>query len=274
MLSKIWLINVVLALFVTFFGFKAYGVWVQGNNGIDIPHMAGKPAQGIPKPAEVSHKRNIPPESTYDVLMTLNLFAPERSEVLPETAKGDEKSRRPNVVEQKNIQQYFRNLTLYGLVITNDSAEALVSHPVAKSALEGRKTTIPRNARRNIRRLTAKQTQWVKVGNTLGDFKVVSIKPDRVLLKAGDQTYDLLLYDKEKLKKREPAKPKTGPNVVGVSVKPKTGSQVPGVIQKTKVVSQTGESSAKPPVLNAKGKSNIPLPIKKRALNAAVPTTR
>ena len=122
--------------------------------------------------------------------------------------------------------------------------------------------------------MMVRQTKWVKVGDTLGKFKVVSIKPDGVQLKVGGESFDLLLYDKEKLKKRGPAKPKTGPNVVGVSLEPKAVSQVTGVAQKTKVVSQVGESPEKPPVLNAKGKSSIPLPNKKGALGAAAPATQ
>ena len=261
MLSRIWLINAVLALVVIFFGFKAYGVWVQGNKGFEIPDMAGKPAQGISKPTEALHKRKIPPESTYDVLMTLNLFAAERAEIIPEAAKPDEKSKKLSAVEQKNTQQYFKSLTLYGLVITNDSAEALVSHPVEKPVLKSGKAVIPKNRRRNIKRLTVKQTQWVKAGDTLGDFKVVSIKPDRVVLKAGDQSYDLLLYDKDNLKKRAAPKPKTGPNVVGVSVKPKAGSKVQKV-------------PAKSPAVKAKEQSAIPFPTKKQASGAIVTKTR
>ncbi len=251
MLTKIWLINVLMAFFVVFFGFKAYGVWVQGNNGLDIPKMTQKPAQRIPKPMEALHKRNLPPESKYEALMSLNLFSPERTEIIPKVAKPDKASIKLSESDQKKIKQYFKSLTLYGLVITNDSAEALVSHPVPKSVLRSRKTKIPKNRRRNIQRATIKKTKWVKAGDTLGDFKVVSIKPDRVLLKAGDQSYDLLLYDKEQLKKRGPAKPKAGPNVVGVSLTPKG-------------VSQAGESPTKSPVLKAKGKSSIPLPIQKK----------
>jgi hypothetical protein len=261
MLSRVWLINVVLGLFLVFLGFKAHGVWVQGENGFHIPDMARKPAREAPKPPGTLHKKKIPPESAYDVLMTLNLFAAERAEILPEAAKPDEKSKKLTSIDKKNIQEYFSSLTLYGLVITNDSAEALVSHPVAKPVPKARKTIIPKNRRRNIKRLTVKQTQWVKAGDTLGDFKVVSIKPDRVVLKAGDQSYDLLLYDKNNLKKRAAPKPKTGPNVVGLSVKSKTGSKVPKVPTKS-------------PVVKAKGQSTIPFPTQKGTSGTPVTKTR
>ena len=221
MFSRIWLFNGILALFVVFFGLKAYGVWIEGSKGDDIPEIGRKNPLGVTNPPKALYDIKIPPESKYDVLMTLNLFTPERTEIIPETKKQDEKSKKLSAVEQKNIKQYFSSLTLYGLVITDDSAEALVSYSVLASGLKGRKTATPKNRRGNVQRMKVKQTKWVKAGDTLGDFKVVSIKPDRVLLKAGEQSYDLLLNDKEKPKKRVPAKPKTSPNVVGVSVAPK-----------------------------------------------------
>ena len=258
MLSRIWLINAILALLVVFFGLKAHGVWIQGNKGGEIPEIAQKkPTRGVTKPSKELYDIKIPPESKFDVLMSRNLFSLERTEIISETEKQDEKSKKLSTAEQKNIKQYFSNLILYGLVITNDSAEALVSYPGLKSALKSRKIAIPENRRRNIQRMTAKQTKWVKAGDTLGNFKVLSIKPDRVLLKVGDQSYDLLLYDKEKFKKRGPAKPKTGPNVVGVSVKPKAGPKVAKV-------------PAKSPVVNVRRQSTTPLPTKKKVSGAAV----
>ena len=185
MLTKIWLINALMAFFVVFFGFKAYGVWVQGNKGFDIPEMTQKPARGIPKSQGALHERKIPPESRYEVLMSLNLFAPQRTEIIPEKAKPDKESKKLSATEQKNMKQYFSNLTLYGLVITNDLAEALVSHPVRKPVLKGGKAVIPKNRRRIIKRLTVKQTKWVKAGDTLGDFEVVSIKPRQGSVKGG-----------------------------------------------------------------------------------------
>jgi hypothetical protein len=93
-------------------------------------------------------------------------------------------------------------------------------------------------------------------------------------LKAGDQSFDLLLYDKGKLKKRAAAKPKTGPNVVGVSVKPKAVSQVTGLGQKLGAAPQMRKSSAKSTALNANRTSNLPLPVKKGNSDAAVPKNR
>jgi len=223
--SRIWLINAILALCVVFLGLKAYGVWIQGDRAVEIPEMEKKPTPKTTKPSKTLYNIKILPESKYDVLMSRNLFRPERTEEIEEVeGQDEEKEKKLSVAEQKNIEQYLSNLTLYGLVITHDSAEALVSYPVSKSALQSKKSAIPKNRRRTIRRISTQENKWVKAGDTLGDFKVVDIKPDRVLLKAGNQSYDLLLYDKENLKKREPAKPKTGPNVVGVSSAPEAAT--------------------------------------------------
>ncbi len=256
MFSRIWPINVILLLLFAFLGLKAYGVWFQGNAGDKTLEMVVEPARKAPEPLAALYEKKIPPGEKYDALIALNLFSPERTETILEAPKPDGKSKKLSASEQKNIKQYLINLTLYGLVITNDSAEALVSYPVAKPVLNGRK-----RKSRNVKRLASRQTKWVKVGDTLDDFKVVSITPDRVLLKVGDQSFDLLLYDKGKLKKRAAAKPKTGPNVVGVSVKLKTGSKV-------------AATPAKTPAVKTKSQSAIPFPTQKKASGTAATKSR
>ncbi|MCF8127564.1 MAG: hypothetical protein K9N10_03540 [Deltaproteobacteria bacterium] len=220
MFSKIWLINAVLLCLFGFLALKAYGVWFHAKTANETPAIAIKSAQSTPKPLAALDDRKIPSETTYDALINLNLFHPDRTETIVGVPAPDAKSKKLSAKEEQNIEQYFTSLTLYGMVITHDSAEALVSYPVSKSALQSRKALIPKNRRRNVPRISAKENKWVKVGDTLGDFKVESVKPDRVVLKTGEKSYDLLLYDKENLKKRESAKPKSGPTVVGVTVTP------------------------------------------------------
>jgi len=220
MLSRIWLTNAILVLLVVFFGLKTYGVWFQENKGLEIPERVQKPTQGVTKPLGTFDESKIPPESEYNALMSLNLFSPERNEIIMDKTDPDKKIKQLSAVEKKNIQLNLKKLTLYGLFITDDSAEALVSHQATKPVRRRGTKLISKNKSLSKKNLTVKQTIWVKAGDTLGDFEVVAIKPDRVLLKAGGQFHDLLLYDKENIKSRRPAKPKTGPTVVGVSVKP------------------------------------------------------
>jgi hypothetical protein len=232
MFSKLWLINVILFFLFAFLALKAYGVWFHENTGEKGPKIPIKSVQASQKPLAALPDRKIPPETAYDDLINLNLFHPDRTETVLVAPKPDAKARKLSAKEKQNIDQYFSALTLYGLVITHDSAEALVSYPVLKSALQSRKSAIPKNRRRNVPRISAKENKWVKVGDTLGDFKVESIQPDRVVLKTGETSYDLLLYDKEKPKKREVAKAESGPNIVGAPAAPKTA--VPNENKKTK----------------------------------------
>ncbi|MBW2708402.1 MAG: hypothetical protein JRD04_03810 [Deltaproteobacteria bacterium] len=117
--------------------------------------MAKKPAQRVTAPVGALDEIKIPPESEYDALMALNLFSPERTEIVP-----GEKTKQLSAGEKKNIQLNLKKLILHGLVITDDSAEALVSHLVAKPVL---KRGAIRNARLIKQRPTVKRAKWVKV---------------------------------------------------------------------------------------------------------------
>jgi hypothetical protein len=212
MVSRIWLINAVLALLVAFFGLKAYGVWFQEDKGNKIPEMTQNPIQTIAKPLRISDKGKIPLESEYDALMALNLFSPERIEILPDETNPKEGKETITTVQQKNLEQNLKRITLYGMVITEDSAEALVSDIAVastgrvKRALGRTKTTKPK----------VRKVKWIKVGDSLGEFQVAEIKPDGILLKAGSMTFDLPLYDRERVKRRAPVRPKAGPTLVGI----------------------------------------------------------
>ena len=254
MVSRIWFVNVILALLVAFLGLKAYGVWSQENSG--IPAMAEKPVQRVVKPLGTFHERKVPPESEYDALMALNLFSPERTEVLADETTPDEKTKTLSAVEQKNIEQNFSKFTLYGMVITDDSAEALVSCPT--TPLVFKRGTKPKRTQ------AVKQTKWVKAGDALDDFKVVAVKPDRVLLEAGGESYDLLLYGNEQVKNRGSAKPKPGPTVLGASVNaPIANVNVKKTISSSttkKAPEATVPSSDRPPAMQG----NIMRDLKKR----------
>jgi hypothetical protein len=96
------------------------------------------------------------------------------------------------------------------MVITDHSAEALISDIALVS-------TLRKGRLRSRKKIEPRKTKWVKVGDALGEFQVAEIRPDGVLLKAGSTTFNLLLYDGEKIKNRAPARPKEGPRVVGLA---------------------------------------------------------
>ena len=211
MISRIWLINVLLAVFVAFFGFKAYGVWSQEQPDAQTTEKTRKPSQAVQRPGTFLNKRQVPPEKDYAALINQNLFSPERIEVLPEDKKPAKQEKKLYTVEKKTLKEMLDKMVLYGLVITDDSAKALVTDVSYKPVVRmGRKL--------KLRKLMVGKTKWVKPGDMVGEFEVTKIESDSIRLRVKDNDYQLLLYDKEKLKPHAPVKQKGGPIVVGSAV--------------------------------------------------------
>jgi hypothetical protein len=240
MVSRIWLVNAILALFVAFFFVKAYEVWFEENKGMEVPEMVQTPTPRVPNALVALDRIKIPDESEYGVLMSQNLFSPERTEILPEEANPAEGKETISAAQQKNLEQFLKKITLYGMVITESSAEALISDVVVEPAVKK-----GRSLRRN--RIKLKKTKWVKVGDALGEFQIADINPEGILLKAGAVTFDLRLYDAERIKKRVPVKPREGPTVVG--------TEGPTVV---------GTAGAKPEVAGDTEKGALPVPVEKK----------
>jgi hypothetical protein len=221
MISRIWLINVLLAVFVAFFGFRAYGVWSQERPDAQTNEKTRKPSQAIHRPGTLLNKRQVPPEKDYAALINQNLFSSERIEVLPEDKEPAKEEKKLYGVEKKNLEEMLDKMILYGLVITDDSAKALVSDVSYKPVVRmGRKL--------KLKKLTVGKTKWVKSGDTVGEFEVTKIESDRIGLRVKGNDYHLLLYDKEKLKPHASVKQKGGPIIVGLAVTKSVTPEKPG----------------------------------------------
>ena len=97
MFTKIWFVNIILAVCVVFFGAKGIAVWSD---------MDADVAQGIQKPSQVKVSeaprivwRTLSPENTYEIVAVKDLFNSDRAEPVEEEAeKKDE-----NVEEANQI---------------------------------------------------------------------------------------------------------------------------------------------------------------------------
>jgi hypothetical protein len=223
---KIWLINGILAVVAAFFGIRAFDVWGDGGKSLPEIHAVDR---SDAKPRTMTPKgiiaRPVLPESAYQAVVSNNLFSPTRKPSEAEdgaTADGEEWSDSP---EGKNLLSVLKEMTLYGVVITDDSKAALVTTPdtsastpatsskgkmaddsgrsMLRSALAAR--VIPRGVKApGLAVAQKKKTEWVRVGDSLNAFTVTDIMPDRVLLKADSKEFDLLMHDKEKPKSHAP----------------------------------------------------------------------
>ena len=196
---KIWIINFFLVSGVIFFGFKAYGVWSEGKKS---PLAIGAIKEAVPWTEKKTAKKGVPPEAEYKIIVDNSLFWSDRSAQRP--PKQQPKKPQPKAVKAADkrllnkLKAAHKLTQLYGVVIVGDHREALVSE-------------ISGNTRKKV---SDKGIKRVKVGDTIGMFKVKEIKDSNVLLTGGGHEWPIALFDKDKPKKRASRKKDGGPIVI------------------------------------------------------------
>jgi hypothetical protein len=191
--SKIWLINIVLAFFVVFFGMMSFDVWSKWDE--TVPEVQTAKSSEKPLPGKGIMERTVPPDSTYEIVAEKNLFSTNRSEVIPEKQKKEG----PLKISEKMI-------FLYGVVVMGDRKKALISNP--DPGPEAGKRPAPKD-------------KWVAVGDTIGTFSVADIRKDRIILADGASNHEILLYDKNKpIRQTIVAEKSAAPTVVATGTGP------------------------------------------------------
>ena len=136
------MINALLVLVAAFFGLKAYGVWSQENwsdpgTGTD---KSGR-IKSVERPVGRLFERKAPPESAYSVVINKNLFSAKRREAQPDKAKQKATDDGRDLVSSKQAELFLKRIMLYGVIITDDYAAALVTNVGKMTApLTGRRS--------------------------------------------------------------------------------------------------------------------------------------
>lgn len=229
MFSRLWLINLVLAAGVIFFGLKAYEVWSEEDKR---PSETGPINKPLPLPGKKVAKLSVPPESGYEVVVSNNLFSVERSELKPQI-QGEKPKTVPKSDERElmMLERAFKLIDLYGVIIANDYKAAFITE-ISVGGPTGGSAKRPTRA---FARVNKQGVKRVKEGDTVGRFKVKEIEKTSVLLTAGGREWQVSLFDKDKPKRRVAIKKATGPVVVGAGSKDKAVRK-PEVIGEKKVV--------------------------------------
>ncbi|MCX5839682.1 MAG: hypothetical protein NTW71_14400 [Deltaproteobacteria bacterium] len=166
--SRIWLINISLAVLVVFLGIMSFNVWLKADE--TIPEIQTGKSSEKPLPGKRIMERTMPPDSTYGIVAEKNLFSSNRSESVPVKQ------------EPGQLKISEKMIFLYGVVITGNLKQALVSNP----------DPAPQAGNPPLR------DKWVKVGDAMGNFSVSDIRKDRIILAEGADMHEILLYDKNK----------------------------------------------------------------------------
>jgi hypothetical protein len=208
MMSRtLYLINFVLVVLVIFLASKDYEEWTQTKVGGAEGIVSKAKAGAAPAPAP-SNNEVLDPKR-YKSISEKNLFSPDRKEFPVPLGPGEAKKplARPNV-------------TLYGIVISDELSSAVISN-------------LGRRTEKNER-----DTISVKIGDKVGEYRVAKILGDRINLEAEGDSFDVLLYD--------PSRPKSRPVVAPPPAKP---SPTPATPPRpfTPPIPGVGQSSASPP---------------------------
>ncbi len=235
MFSKIWLINIILGVFIIFFAVKTYDVWFAKKEKEEIRLSATENNENYS--VKEFSKRNLPSESNYRVIVDKNLFREERTEYLPDPEPDAElEPSSESEPEIKTLDGFGVKIELYGVVIWKDYKKALITNTERERGKTGEK--------------------WVEKGDTILEIKrrnkdveliVDEIFEDRILVKGGDDRYEILLYDKDNPKKRANVARNRGPKVVSSASDPAKKQK----IVKKSAPSKGQETKKKPNVKKA-----------------------
>jgi hypothetical protein len=196
LLIRTWIISILLAGAVVFFGYKTFEVW-STNDKLEV----NKPDRKSPRPrarSRIAYHRN-PPYKTYEVVAQKNLFSSDRRE-----KSADESSTLSGVKPAKSLDSRF---ALFGIVINGKEKKALVSNLENKNAKN-------------------KKYIWVKVGDRVGNLNISEIKSGHVIITQGGSTYAIPLSDRSYPEKRSTVrkvKKRTGTRTIEIK-KPKVKS--------------------------------------------------
>jgi hypothetical protein len=160
MIPKIIYINIALALICALLLFKTIDVWRSDPTPSE---QGSKPRAGLSEPSGQGGgarqvESRMPPKSAFENIGAKNLFSAERAEYLPPAAEVDEIGQ---IEEEQAPKVDGRQIQLFGVVLMQDVAKALISDPSVKS---GRG-----------------QSRWVAPGDSVGQLRVDAVEADSVV---------------------------------------------------------------------------------------------
>ncbi len=165
------LFSLLLLIAVILLGLKNLEVWTQPLKGLT---EEGRAKRGEPKTEGVSvvgSQKETPSIASTIAISEKNIFNPDRKEFSIATPDQSKPMTRPQVI-------------LYGVTIAVDYQAASLVQP-------------GRPLRKGEREMIT-----LKIGDKVGEYKLAKILPDRITLEAGDDSFDVLLYDANAPKKR------------------------------------------------------------------------
>jgi hypothetical protein len=184
MSSRYGILSILLFFIVLILAYENYALR-SSPSATTLRKESGKKGEAKPEspPPAVTPKETVPREA-FNVIAEKNIFSPERKEFSSAAAAAMAKPvARPPI-------------TLYGVVIAEDYQIASIINP-GRPLYKGER-----------------EMKSLKIGDMVGEYKLTKIMPDRILLEAGEDSFEVLLYDPRTPKKRVEVKTPTQPATI------------------------------------------------------------
>ena len=174
----------VLLFVVLLLGYENYEIW-SSPGALVYKREGDKKEEGRPdSPPGILAAKDTAPRQSFDVISEKNIFSPDRREFsIPATPGIGKPSTRPPI-------------TLYGVGIAGN-------YEVASIVTPGR--PLHRGER---------EIKTIRIGESVGEYKLTKIMPDRIVLEAGEDFFEVLLDDPRSPKKRVVTKTANPPAAV------------------------------------------------------------
>ena len=209
---KYGILNLLVLLVVLVLFFENYDIWTQSAQWVAergaVKKLEKKPE--IPPPP--GPQKDPTAVKSYVSIAEKNIFNPERKDfpvLVSPGAPGSEQMKKPLARPQ---------IILYGITTFGDYQSATISTPPSPQRKGERETTT------------------IKLGDKIGEYQLAKILPDRITMEAGEDSFEVLLYDPKTPRQRSHVKTEAKPAAVisaspgppGAPGAPAPGSPTPG----------------------------------------------
>ena len=174
MSSRYGILCILLFFIVLILGYENYETW-SSPSIITSKRVPGKMGETKPDlPTQGMAPKETVPREVFNAIVEKNLFNPERREFSTTEAAA--------AAMAKPITR--PQISLYGVVISEDYQFASIINP-GRPLHKGER-----------------ETKTIKVGDMVGAYKLTKITPDRIVMEADGDSFEVLLYDPKAPKRR------------------------------------------------------------------------
>ena len=206
-----------LCFVVVLLALKNVEVWTQPIEGV---LQEGGPKKGetrVEGPFTLGTQRETTSIASFILVSEKNIFNPERKEFSLTNLDQSKPMTRPQII-------------LYGVTLAKDYQSASIVNP-------GRPL-----------RKGEREMMTLKIGDRVGEYKLTRVLPDRITMEAGEDSFEVLLYDSNMPKRRTAAKTESRPAEITSTAPAPVPAPVPRAAEAPKPAEPPKERVIEPPL--------------------------